>query len=105
MGLDFNLKIRCPVNVGDKVYTLFREEPCKVLNIEFYCTIDGDEEIAFGEAHYCFAAKSLGPIGAIYYWDDEDFNKIFFLTPEEAKEAETNWLNDDTHIIRGSGPL
>lgn len=105
MGLDFNLKIRCPVNVGDKVYALFREEPLKVLSIEFYYTIEGDEEVAFGEAHYCLKAKSLGPIGTVCYWGDEDFNKTFFLTPEEAKEAETNWLNDDTHIIRGSGPL
>lgn len=105
MGLDFNLKISCPVDVGDEVYTLFREEPLKILSIEFSYIIEGDEEVAFGEAHYCLKAKSLGPIGTICYWDDEDFNKNFFLTSEEAKEAETNWLNDDTHIIRGSGPL
>lgn len=104
MGLDFNLKISCPVDVGDEVYALFREEPCKVLSIEFYYTIEGDEEIAFGEAHYRLKAKSLGPIGTVCYWGDEDFNKTFFLTPEEAKEAETNWLNN-TQPIRGSGPL
>ena len=105
MGIDFNLKIRCPVDVGDKVYTLFRGYPFKVLSIEFYYTLEGDEDVAFGEAHYSFKAKSLGPIGTICYWNDEDFNKTVFPTPEEAEEAETNWLNDDTHIIRGSGPL
>ena len=104
MAIDFNLKISCPVNVGDKVYALFREEPLKVLSIEFYYTIEGDEEVTFGEAHYCLKTKPLGPIGTIYYWWDEDFNKTFFLTPEEAKEAETNWLNN-TPVIRGSGPL
>ena len=104
MAIDCNLKISCPVNVGDKVYALFREDPLKILSIEFYCTIEGDEEVAFREAHYCLKTKSLGPIGTIYYWWDEDFNKTFFLTPEEAKEAETNWLNN-TPVICGSGPL
>lgn len=104
MGLDFNLKISCPVDVGDKVYALFRKEPLKVLSIEFYCLIERDEEVALREAHYCLKTKSLGPIGTICYWDDEDFNKTFFLTSEEVKEAETNWL-DNTPAIRGSGPL
>lgn len=91
--------------MGDEVYTLFRKEPLKILSIEFYYAIERDGGVTFGEAHYCLKAKSFGPIGTVCYWGDEDFNKTFFLTPEEAKEAETNWLNDDTHIIRGSGPL
>lgn len=104
MGIDFNLKIHCPVDVGDIIYPLFRG-PCKITKVEVYYTLERGANETLKETRYRLVARPTEGARPHYYWGDEDFNKVIFLTPEEAKQAETNWLNDDTHIIRGSGPL